>query len=231
MDIYEGNTPIGSVKQYTGVPHQNSITYNISEKVSDDIRGYLVFNGVWTFCKKNQISQPKDYKKLALILESPHKDEYRINGILHKTSTGLLIPQRPANGFAGEQIDNFIQNRPWINGLLNTSDVYEVFIMNAIQYQCSAFDYIQGLNKFVRTLTDAVFLEMWNYRTNGAHYPFQDDFVNRIQKYSPDVIINACTKGKVKPSLQIRVESLIINMASKYDTDDHPANPGIFRWR
>ena len=103
--------------------------------------------------------------------------------------------------------------------------------MNAIQYQCSAFDYIQGLNKFVRTLTDAVFLEMWNYRTNGAHYPFQDDFVNRIQKYSPDVIINACTKGKVKPSLQIRVESLIINMASKYDTDDHPANPGIFRWR
>lgn len=230
MDVYEGNILLGAVKQYSNVPVQTSISFMTSEKVSDDIRGYLGFNSTWHFYSPKQYT-PKnnDHKKLALILESPHKDEYRINNVLQKTANEQLIPQRPANGFAGVQIDNFIQNRPWIKHL-NTTDVYEVFIMNAIQYQCSAVDYIQGMNKFVRRLTDNIFLVMWNYNKSGLN-PFRTDFVNRIQKYSPDVIINACTKGTRKPTLQMRVETLIRNMAASYYTDYHPASTGKNIWK
>jgi hypothetical protein len=230
MEIYEGNNLIGTVKQYSGVPQQNVITYNVSEKVLDDARGYLVYNGNWNFYKMNQYTPPDDYKRLALILESPHTDEYSINGVLQRTPNGLLVPQRPANGFAGDQIDNFIQNRPWIIRLI-PSCVYKVKVINAIQYQCSAFDYIQGMTKLVRTLRDAVFLEMWNNTQTGTTQ-FQSDLVNRIMKYSPNVIINACTKGTRTPTLQMRVEGLIQTMASDfYDIDDHPANPGKFRWK
>lgn len=232
MDIYEGQNLIDCVKQYSGVPLQKNITYTVSEKVSDDIRGYLVFNGNWHFYKKNQYSSAEGHKKkLALVLESPHKDEYRINKVLQRTpNNGALIPQRPANGFAGNQIDHFIQNRPWIKRL-STSNIYEVFIMNAIQYQCSAYDYIQGMKKTVRRLTDAIFLVMWNNTKTGTTH-FQSDFANRIKRYSPDVIINACTKGTCVPDLQMEVANVIGTMASDfYATDYHPANPRRFRWR
>ncbi|WP_298527971.1 hypothetical protein [uncultured Ruminococcus sp.] len=231
MYIYEGANLIGSVKQYSGVPQQYIITYNASEKTPDDVRGYLVYNGNWNFYKMNQYTPPDDYKKLALILESPHTDEYSINGVIQRTPNGLLIPQRPANGFAGDQIDKFIQNRPWVNSLRNISDVFEVYIMNAIQYQCSAFDYIQGMTKLISPLRDAIFLEMWNNTKTGTTQ-FQSDLVDRIMKYSPNVIINACTKGTRTPTLQMRVEGLIQTMASGfYDIDDHPANPGKYRWK
>ena len=176
-----------------------------------------------------RVTPPDDYKKLALILESPHTDEYSINGVLQRTPNGLLVPQRPANGFAGNQIDKFIQNRPWITRLI-PSCVYKVKVMNAIQYQCSAFDYIQGMTKLVRPLRDAIFLEMWDNTKTGTTQ-FQSDLVDRIMKYSPNVIINACTKGTRIPTLQMRVEGLIQTMASDfYDIDDHPANPGNLRW-
>lgn len=154
MDIYEGENWVGYVNQYSG----KIITYTVSEKVLDDIRGYLVFNDNWHFYKKYQDTPTINCKKkLALVLESPHKDEYRINKVLQRNpNNGTLIPQRPANGFAGDQIDHFIQNRPWIKRL-STSNIYEVFVMNAIQYQCSAYDYIQGMKKAVRRLTDAIF--------------------------------------------------------------------------
>lgn len=48
MDIYEGENWVGYVNQYSG----KIITYTVSEKVLDDIRGYLVFNDNWHFYKK-----------------------------------------------------------------------------------------------------------------------------------------------------------------------------------
>ena len=118
--------------------------------------------------KRKEVRESEN-KKLIIILESPHKDEYKNEA-----------EPEPAKGKTGENIANFL------NIVLKTlpSDEYDVILMNAIQYQCS-----MGVpTNFFRTLS---FVALW---FDGG----KEDFEARLRKLKLtkyDVVINACTVG------------------------------------
>ena len=64
--------------------------------VNDQIRGYYTFNNGWI-----PTSTSKKFKKLALIVESPHKDEFDL----------VFNPIAPLNGASGKKFSKFITNK------------------------------------------------------------------------------------------------------------------------
>lgn len=111
MDVYFENQWIGNA----GLQSASRIDFYTSHKVNDEVRGYLIYdNGNWKLVKPSIIGTSDIIEKIALILESPHKDEYVSN-------SNPPNPVRPANGnkygTAGYAINHFIVNRNWINNL------------------------------------------------------------------------------------------------------------------
>ena len=103
---------------------------------------------------------------MILILESPHKDEF-------KGEPG------PARGATGHAISSQLMN---VIGLRQFSD-YGLILMNAIQYQCS-------LGKPTAKHRDTVFRRVWG---SGGAEDFKDRLKTT---YRPgDVIVNCCIKG------------------------------------
>lgn len=145
---------------------------NFTNKCSDGIIKYTPNNsspiGIIRFdINKTNIFRD-NAKKVVIILESPHKDEYLEKG-------------NPicANGKTGENLKTQLVN------LLSNLDVAnqntDIVILNAIPYQCS-----QGVSTEV--LRDFVWLKCW--------YNFgYDNMLDLLNKISPDHIINCCTKG------------------------------------
>lgn len=179
--------------------------------VMDEYRGYLVnTNNQWTFTGLNQILNKQNIKikKLALILESPHKSEYDSNN----------NPLRPGNGKTGTAINQKISSRVKITSILDPKYVYKVYIMNAIQYQASCYMVLGKL--YSRSNTNVVFRKLFSKK----FFNLRLDFINRLNAYDPDVIINCCTKSS---GLDKTVKNAIKTMNGFnykcYTSDYHPA--------
>ncbi|MFD1009508.1 hypothetical protein [Oceanisphaera ostreae] len=113
--------------------------------------------------------RPSDIKCVVMILESPHIDEFT-------NSLG------PAKGQTGKLIRaHFLQ----VNGLSEYIN-HGLILMNAVQNQCS-------LGSSTDCYRDEVFATTWH---DGA----KEDFVRRLNSTFQigDVIVNCCTKGKMK---------------------------------
>ena len=143
-------------------PDQYIFTYNFSSVVpsKDD----------W---KRENISDFKQTKrsKIILILESPHYDEFREN------------QNCPANGKTGNNISDFFHEKIIIKFKIPNGN-YDVFLINAIRYQCSI-----GLKTSI--FRNIFFIKIWN---NGGKV----EFLSRLKKINlsnHDYIINCCTKG------------------------------------
>lgn len=120
----------------------------------------------------------KDYKKLVVILESPHIYEFNV-----KDLNGNIIGNRPANGNTGKRFINKFSEI--INNNFSSKlgkDNYLVYLVNSIQYQCS-------LGISTKIFRDYVWLSLWKEKD------IRRDFVERIKAINPDVIINCCTSG------------------------------------
>jgi hypothetical protein len=224
MNIYFNNALIGTTTVQCSVTLPNRIDYYSSHKVNDEVRGYLVFDGTWNFIPPCSVQKEFKIQKLALILESPHKNEYQSNS---------YIPIGPARGTSCERIERCIVNRQWVRQL-DSNCVYEICVMNAIQYQCSAWNYISGFSKLDTVLRNNLFKKMW---TGFA----RKSFVHRIEDYSPDKIVNCCTgmttdnTGNVCPqrnSLADLVEKAIqTSFQGSHICDYHPATLGKKQWK
>lgn len=113
-------------------------------------------------------------KKVVIVLESPHIDEYI------KNSKPLKMPIC-ANGATGEKIKKYLCEI--LNKYLfkNNTEAVEVIVINAVKYQCS-----QGL--FTEILRDFIWLKCW--------YDFgYSEMFNLLIEINPNVVINCCTKG------------------------------------
>lgn len=131
---------------------------------------------------------------VLLLLESPHKDEYR-NG-------NLLCPTAPAQGQTGQKIDRHLacilsspHNQSAAGHIKNNS---RVIIANPVQFQASLWAIHQGCLCRWRTLRDAVWKTLWDV------CELQWDFGQRLAAYNPDVVLNCCTSklgGLVTPFL------------------------------
>lgn len=105
---------------------------------------------------------------IAVVLESPHIAEYK-NEIIS-----------PAMGTTGYKLKKHLQDL--LCKIVTDDDIYKVILMNSVQYQCS-------LGKDPRLYRDNMWLKLWyNER-------LRDNFILRLQKYKPDIVLNLCTSG------------------------------------
>lgn len=114
---------------------------------------------------------------IVIVLESPHRNEYDKNGNAIKS----------ASGHTGEKLGEFLSKK--INILRKDQkelgldcDSYNVYAVNAIQYQCSC-----GLKPIQPELKNTIFRALWPC--------LKEDFLNRIKQLNPVLIINMCTGG------------------------------------
>lgn len=132
-----------------------------------------------------------DYSKtIVIVLESPHKDEY-----LRDVSQ----PIAPAQGSTGSNIQGYLdcvlRKSPALCDELEDQET-RVVLANPIQFQTSLASVIQPSNW--QRVRNAVWKKIWSCQS------MRDNFNARMESYSPDVIINACTnnlKDKVRTFL------------------------------
>ncbi len=139
---------------------------------------------------------------ILLILESPHKDEYDSN----------FDPITPANGKTGEGIRDSIEkvlndiNVELIKLNKGLIDKYYLIISNPVPYQTSLNYFIGGeLNSDLR---NKVWRKIWDKKGKDKYF-IKKKFEDKIIKYKPDLIINACTGGVDQYSLQSRITDWI----------------------
>ncbi|WP_058953072.1 hypothetical protein [Clostridium tyrobutyricum] len=113
-------------------------------------------------------------KIIVIVLESPHIDEFN--------KTKCSIAPAPALGITGCNLDKYFEEK--IQGYLPDGK-YHIILTNAIQYQCS-------LGTETDVFRDRMWLKLWICKE------FNKNFIGRLEKYNPDIIINLCTKGSHK---------------------------------
>jgi len=178
-----------------------NLYYSLSDVVNDEKRGYLYYKKTWIFCGLNQISKPNKTQNLIILLESPHKKEYDSYG----------NPLRPANGRTGFNINNKLSNIiSNLNINFNKRDIYTVWIMNAIQYQTSAYNQLHNVNKYNknwRKLRNNVFKTMWD------SFSLKKDLIKRINSLpgTTYLILNCVTGGKATYGLRSLVSKFLKN--------------------
>jgi hypothetical protein len=183
----------------SGTPNLNVA---LTHAVADEARGYLYYNrqcNTWIFCGLNQIS-PKNFSKMVLLLESPHKDEFSASG----------HPLRPANGKTGKKINQLLGKIVSNNSpkSLNNGTIYKVYLVNAIQYQTSCYlglHVYPWYSKNWRTIRNSVFKCLWNDNNLGL----QKDLCTRIKMINPSIIMNCVTGGNNPKGLRAMVEQLV----------------------
>ena len=139
--------------------------------------------------RRNLSEIPSDIKNifnLLIILESPHVDEYKMD------SDGGFSAIGPANGQTGRNLRAYLDTATVeITRQINFKNPKEfnLFLMNAVPYQCSLGEKLKGQNSKNR---DAIFLNCWKYA--------KEDFIERLTRYTNEktIVINACTKGTRK---------------------------------
>lgn len=139
-------------------------------------------------------------KTIAIVIESPHIHEFSLSPPMPAMdATGkhlfIYLPQYITESYL------FYKERELINKELEKHIIapgkYKIYLVNAIQYQCS-------LSKSTKEYRDEVFTKMW------SRNEVKDDFKNRLKQINKlEVIINACTKGEKKPELRSLVQEVI----------------------
>lgn len=172
-----------------------------NKKVANKFRGYLEFvNNNWLFTPSNQ-PNPNVTKKIALILESPHKREYNYN---HTNNT--FTPNGPAIGTTGRNINGKLQVRSNLTSNLVSTEVYEVKLINSVQFQCSLFHYLlayQNLSHDAK-ITRKVFRCLFNKLKGNL----RADLLIELNRYCPDIIFNCCTSS-LKPVVRTLINDYI----------------------
>ncbi len=177
--------------------------------------------GVWSFLdtKKRAVDKfeidndsknipTEGSKNIILILESPHKDEYKIKDY-------KLVPRSPASGDSGKAIFNLFTSHvmPMLISLglkLNESDEYNFCIVNPVPYQTSLVSIHQkGLISSVRD-------KVWK-----VMYPeLKEIFKSKLDSYKPFIILNGCTSN-LKDLLQPEINQI---QNCKVFNVNHPAS-------
>lgn len=122
-------------------------------------------------------------RTLVIVMESPHKHEYQLDCIDR--------PIGPAQGQTGRNIrDHFMSVLGSFPRILDHLDQQtRVIVANPIQFQTSLAAVVEVGKKW-RKIRDAVWDELWCLQA------IRKDFEDRLRRYSPHFVINACTVGR-----------------------------------
>ena len=144
-------------------------------------------------------SQGNCDKTIVIVLESPHEDEYLRNA---------GQPIAPAQGVTGRNLRRHLYKVLRSCCSLHCSlraGTSRLILSNPVQFQASLVSVIDS-GKQWHKIRNAVWRKLWNYRydttpqdcggqTASGSFPIRDCFKNRLARYSPNYIINACTSS------------------------------------
>lgn len=165
-------------------------------------------------CSLLQLCRRRTAGNIVLLLESPHKDEYRRSDVSR--------PIAPASGTTGDNIDRCLATAlSRINEQELIAPGCHVIIANPIQFQTSLHA-IHGRSTRDRKwgeLRDHVWKALWN-EGDQENY-IRRCFRTRLSTYRPSVVINACT-GNLKKYVKRCLGAAEFQNARLYETD-HPS--------
>jgi len=142
------------------------------------------------FNDNGEVNIPKEKKIMIMILESPHKQEFKGKIGPAKGKTGINIRKHIVDIFGEDYIN------------------YCLVLMNAIPFQCSL-----GITP-PEIFRDEVFTKAWE--NNKIGYKFFEDRLDKLLiklKEKKVVIVNACTQGERPPQKQLQsMEPLCCNV-------------------
>lgn len=202
----------------------------IDKKVKDKWRYNLVNNNGWQLIKTN--GQPilcapssgyfyledegiasdnanDNIPVILIILESPHKDEYRDDD---------FFPLSPANGDTGVYFFKYFitHGLPILESLglqLNHQSEYKIFFVNPVPYQTS----LDKIHK--KGVTDTFRNKVWK-----KLYPkCEVNFEERITSYNPKIILNSCTSG-LKGIVQKKLNNVQFLQSVDIFQTSHPSS-------
>ena len=132
------------------------------------------------------IPKVKHTPKIILILESPHKDEYKVKSCSKGSNCSYrdYIRPAPARGSTGVNIKRYLSEifaYEEFNG-------YKVALVNPIQYQCSLGNLKLGLK-------DVIFRGLMSMNRSRYLSCFKERF-RSIYNPAHDLVINCCTSGE-----------------------------------
>lgn len=133
-----------------------------------------------------QIPHNNNNIKMVVILESPHIDEYQANGQHNNTAPAWGRTGYRFNTWFKQALQNNLTNiQTKAGNLLNNNQIFDVYIVNAIQYQCSRG---LSLKKYKnKKRRDKSFNYLWTRRGYNV------DLCDRLNIIKPEIVINACT--------------------------------------
>jgi len=171
-------------------------------------------------------------KVIAIILESPHYEEYKYQDCLQNSFTiksrtkhkktkiqtiNSLIPVEPANGSTGNLM------KRWLTPILSNIGVsfgsYCVWVVNPVQWQTSLFmlhGESLGLKKY-NNLRNDVWKKIWNISD------IKTNFENRVNQLAPEYILNCCTK-ELQPLITYFLLSKWVGSNIEIYKSYHPSN-------
>lgn len=136
-------------------------------------------------------AEPNEYN-IVIVLESPHKNEYNTDF------------RHPAIGPTGNNLKLYFYSLLGkLNGTIKNSTKCHVYLMNAIQYQCS-------LGYHTSIFRTEIFNSMWK------HHKKDEDFLDRLKDFYPNIIINLCTKtDELQDIVQKKIDEFVNNNNNK----------------
>lgn len=213
LEIYWGNNKLCDLN-YKCIP-KNIASIDISNWpiVKDRVRCYIknyIHDNENSFLMMPFNEKYTQYRKIALIVESPHKNEFDNN----------FNPLVPLNGISGKKFDLRIIDKmnEWFSNIsLEPETLFEIKIINPVQYQTSLFHLLNnkipyhkvcnckkyGMNRYLRN-------KLWRRLFEETITKCKADFIHRVISYSPDYIVNCCTSFDKKITLQ----TTFINLSS-----------------
>lgn len=164
--------------------------FGISNRVSDDDRYRITWDSPSPLdCCPPCGPRERFERTLVIVMESPHRDEYR--------NDCIDLPIGPAQGKTGHNIrDHLMSVLHSCQGVHNYLDQQtRVILANPIQFQTSLAAMIQPPGGSMR-FRNATWGKIWKLTE------IQDEFKFRLRSYRPDVVVNACT-DKLKERIGI----------------------------
>ncbi|WP_179234273.1 hypothetical protein [Heyndrickxia coagulans] len=166
-------------------------------------------------------------KRIVIILESPHKDEYKY---FDECGNKIILPKRgncsdiiqgamkmepvfPAMGTTGANLEKYLKEV--IIPIIDEDKKYEVIICNPVPYQTSLF-VLHG-----QSLTNSKKLKRNVWNALWSEEKIKCDFANRIVSYNPSIIVNCCTylfKRKISKFL------ISLKLDTKLYESTHPSS-------
>lgn len=188
---------------------------NVGNELSD--RYYTNINYIYD-TSGNKKCTNKNKNTIAIILESPHRDEY-------ECVNGVLVPRGPLCGKWKDFKNNFHNaiSASSVKSLLKGTVTYSISFINAIQYQCS-----QGKPLWNNTKNQA---QKNSNVINCWYSGFNVDLIQRLTALNPSIVINLSGKRQIISNL---IEQAILNAPilctkgkskqNKYTRGDHPSS-------